>query len=52
MDNYKGNYQISIPHKKFINFLFITEILLSLEDLSEVNLIDSGLSHKLFFPPA
>lgn len=40
-----------MPHKKLINFLYYVIILVSLEDYYEVNLIDIGLSHKLFFPP-
>lgn len=51
MNNYKSGQQVSIPHKKLANFLFYTKILASLEDSNEVDLIDSGSVHKLFFPP-
>jgi len=51
MNNYKSGRQISIPHKKLIDFLFFTGILASHEDSKEVNLIDPVLSHKLFFLP-
>jgi len=51
MNNNKSGQQVSIPHKKLINFLFYTKILASIEDSNEVNLIDSGSGLKLFFPP-
>jgi hypothetical protein len=51
MDNYKSSDQMSLPHEKLNDFLFFPKILLSQGDFNEVNLIDSGLSHKLYFPP-
>lgn len=52
MDYHKSNNYISIPHKKFRDFLFFSKILLSLSELSEVNGINSGVSDKIFLPPA
>lgn len=50
MDNYKNIVQISKPRRRYIKLLSSSEINLKLDELSEVNQIDS--TYPLFYPSA